>query len=310
MRSLSKNKSVLEELLCELVNFPDILAIFETKLTDEKVNCAKIPNYNFVFSNSSTNAGDVIFYMLNKLHFTRRHYLEFKTDDTKNVFVEVKLNTRKENVIGLIYRHLTSNFTEFQDKFTSILNQLKQNKQDYVICGHFNIDQIKLEKNSKIDKYFNAVYAEGCINLINKPTRITENSATLLDHLYSNLTNHITHIGILTFDVPDHLPTFCCLSLRPVKKLNKIIVHDLKNFDRTKFLDDVDELVIKINSHYMRDNDFNPETILEMFLNSFSEIVNLHAPLRTLTRKELHLSSKPWISKSVLKSIKKKKCNV
>ena len=43
-----------------------------------------------------------------------------------------------------------------------------------------------------------------------------------------------------------------------------------------------------------------------MFLNSFSEIVNLHAPLRTLTRKQLHLSTKPWISKSVLKSIQKK----
>ena len=81
-----------------------------------------------------------------------------------------------------------------------------------------------------------------------------------------------------------------------------------KNFDRTKFLDDVDKLVVKINSHYMRDNDFNPETIFKMFLNSFAEVVNLHAPLRTLTRKELHLGTKPWISKSVpvLKSIQKK----
>ena len=33
----------------------------------------------------------------------------------------------------------------------------------------------------------------------------------------------------------------------------------------------------------MRDNNFNPETILELFLNSFFEVVNLHAPLRTLT---------------------------
>ena len=135
---------------------------------------------------------------------------------------------------------------------------MNQTEQDYVICGDFNIDQIKLEKNSTINEYFNAVHAEGCTNLINKPTRITENSATLLDHLYSNLTNYITHRGILTFDVSDHLPTFCCLSLRPIKKLNKIIVCDQKNFDRTKFLDDVDELVIKIFSHYMRDNDFNP----------------------------------------------------
>ena len=56
----------------------------------------------------------------------------------------------------------------------------------------------------------------------------------------------------------------------------------------------------------MRDNDFNLETILGIFLNSFSEVINLHAPLRTLTRKELHLSTKPWISKSVLKSIQKR----
>ena len=120
------------------------------------------------------------------------------------------------------------------------------------------------------------------------------------------MTNHIIHRGILTFDVSDSLSTICCLSLRLVKKLNKIIVCDLKNFDRTKFLGDVHELVIKINSHYMRDNDFNPETFLEMFLNSFSQVVNLRAPLRNLTRKELHLSTKPWISKSVLKSIQKK----
>ena len=175
---------------------------------------AKIPNYNFVFSNSSTNAGGVAFYMLNTLQFRRRHDLEFKTDDIENAFVEVKLTTRKKIVIELICRHPTSNLTEFQDKFTSILNQLNQTKQEYITCGDFNIDQSKLEKNSKIDKYFNAIYAEGCINLINKPTFITKNSAILLDHSYWNMTNHIT------FDVSDHLPTFCCLSFRPVKKLN------------------------------------------------------------------------------------------
>ena len=185
VRSLSKNKPVIEELLCELDNFLDILAISKTKLTDEKVNCAKIPNYNFVFSNLSTNAGGVAFYMLNKLHFTRSHYLESKTNDRENVFVGSKIKYTKKIVIGLLYRHPTSNFTEFQDKFTSILNQLNQTKQDYVICSDFNIDQIKLEKNSKINKYFNAVYAEGCMNLINKPTCITENSTSLLDHLYS-----------------------------------------------------------------------------------------------------------------------------
>ena len=38
VRSLSKNKPILEELLCEPDNFPNILAISETKFIDEKVN--------------------------------------------------------------------------------------------------------------------------------------------------------------------------------------------------------------------------------------------------------------------------------
>ena len=33
----------------------------------------------------------------------------------------------------------------------------------------------------------------------------------------------------------------------------------------------------------MRDNGFNPEIILEKFLNSFFEVVNLQTTLRTLT---------------------------
>ena len=51
----------------ELDNRPDVLAISETKLDGEKILRSHIPNYNFVSSNSSTNAGGVAFYVRNTL---------------------------------------------------------------------------------------------------------------------------------------------------------------------------------------------------------------------------------------------------
>ena len=68
---------------------------------------------------------------------------------------------------------------------------MNTSKQDYIIRGDINVDFFKNNFNSKISEHLNAISAEGCNNLINKPTSITENTVTLLDHIYSNITNSI-----------------------------------------------------------------------------------------------------------------------
>ena len=299
VRSLPKHKQTLEELMVELHNYPDILAISETKLNDEKIktNCSKLPHYNFIFSNSSTNAGGAAIYVLNTLKYTRREDLEFKTDDSENIFIEINVTNRKAIVIGLVYRHPSSDFTAFQDKFTETLNKLNHSKLEYIISGDFNIDLFKVESNSKICNYLSAIYTEGCNSLINKPTRITETSATLLDHMYSNMTNQITNRGILRFDISDYLPTFCCLGFKSLTRHNKKLIRDMKHFDRENFLDDINNLVSQNNNCFVIGGNCNADTIFDEFLHDFSKAVNAHAPLRTQTRKELQLSNKPWINK-------------
>ena len=46
--------------------------------------------------------------------------------------------------------------------------------------------------------------------------------------------------------------------------------------------------------------------ISQNLTSSFENVLNKHAPLQKLSRKEKRLSEKPWISKSILKSIKTK----
>ena len=203
-----------------------------------------------------------------------------------------------------MYRHPGSNITDFQDQFTQTLNRLNSCKHEFVISGDFNIDLLKHDCNPKISNYVNAIYAEGCSNLINKPTRITESTATLLDHLYSNMTNNISNRGVLTCDISDHLPTFCCLRKKTIKKQDKKLARDMKNFNKTNFLNDINVLVSTINN--VQDDELDPEKVIDKFLDGFAEIVNLHAPLRPQTRKETRLKTKPWITKSILKSIQKK----
>ena len=78
----------------------------------------------------------------------------------------------------------------------------------------------------------------------------------------------------------------------------------MKNFDKAKFLIDINKLVLKTKNCYMLNEDFNPEAIFEQFLNGFSEILNSQTPLRRQTRNEIRLKTKP--QNGILKSTKKK----
>ena len=269
------NKHILEELIHELGNFPDVITISETKLNKNNINHASIQNYKFVFSNSTTNAGGVAIYILNNLKYSRRHDLEFQSADSETVFIELNLAANKKIIVGVIYRHPTNTFNEFQDLLLQTLNKMDLEKYDYFLCGDSNIDILKHESKKNIGNYLNALYSEGCNNVINKPTRITESSATLLNHMYTNTTNSITNRGILTYEISDHLPTFCILAKRLLYCApEKIMIGDLKKFNRDNFLDDISNLSLKTNALILGNKDYCSIKAMTQFLEEFSKIVN------------------------------------
>ena len=64
--------------------------------------------------------------------------------------------------------------------------------------------------------------------------------------MYTNTTDSITNREILTYEISDHLPTFCILAKRPLYYApDKIMIRDLKNFNRDNFLDDISNLSLK-----------------------------------------------------------------
>ena len=127
------------------------------------------------------------------------------------------------------------------------LMKMNHKKYEYFLCCDFNVDILKHETKRNRGNYLNALYTEGRNNVINKSTRITESNATVLHHMYANITNSITNRKILTYEISDHLPTFCILAKRPSYCARfKIMIRDLKTFNRDKFLHDIDNLSPKI----------------------------------------------------------------
>jgi len=124
VRGLPKNFDHLSSMLNCFHIRPDILAITETKLSDQLVTNIELPNYNFFHLNSPTMAGSAGLYVSNKLQSIVRNDLKFNTAQVESCWIELESGNNTQNtVIGCIYRHPTADFSLFSTELIdSIIN--------------------------------------------------------------------------------------------------------------------------------------------------------------------------------------------
>ena len=86
--------------------------------------------------------------------------------------------------------------------------------------GDFNVNVSKQIKGSKdIQEFTNLFLSNSFLPLIDKPTRITGKSATLIDNMYTNFSTNTCHTGISCTDFSDHFLIFCIFDKLSVKKI-------------------------------------------------------------------------------------------
>lgn len=72
----------------------------------------------------------------------------------------------------------------------------------------------------------------GLLPLIDKPSRITKDSATLIDNIFTNVHGHAT-CGLLLSDLTDHLPIFV-ISQDLNAKCSNVVSEPSCNFERLR----------------------------------------------------------------------------
>ena len=151
-------------------------------------------------------------------------------------------------------------------------------------------------------------WAGADICLIDKPTRFTPSSATLLDHVCTNIYSRAVTADILLYDISDYLPTMCSLMLKRKKsRVQRKMYRSMANYRKDDFLDEITSLSNRLLTDLsLHPTAFHVDNICTKFINEFSFIVNTRAPLKQMSKTKSNQKFKPWLTKGILKSIKTK----
>ena len=78
--------------------------------------------------------------------------------------------------------------------------------------GDFNLDLLHYDQHAFTQEFMDSLFSCMFIPLINRPTRLTSHSATLIDNIFTNYPSQNTANGIILNGMSDHLPIFAFFS--------------------------------------------------------------------------------------------------
>jgi len=170
---------------------PPVIALCETWL-DESVQDTVlfIPNYHMVRRDRNRHGGGLLLFISDDIHSTcllRHASLEL-------LAVELKLKQGPLTIV-LFYRPPTSAL-DFEDLENAILSLNPSRLKNCVLLGDFNVD-LSCSSQSSID-LLASLSSFHFTQVVKEPTRVTKNSATIIDHIYLTNTSLLSSCSTTT----------------------------------------------------------------------------------------------------------------
>ena len=120
-----------------------------------------------------------------------------------------------DKIVGNVYRPNTAPLASLERSIeihNEILEKILRNnnhkKCDIQILSDFNINMLNFEMHGLTNDYINALVSKSFLPIITLPTRIKQQSATLIDHIWTNKVCSFYKSGIIINFLSDHFPVF------------------------------------------------------------------------------------------------------
>ena len=111
--------------------------------------------------------------------------------------------------------------------------------------------------------------------------------------------------GNIVSDISDHYTQFCVCNALGNKSKSippKVKLRDYSNFSESQFLNHLAQL----NWESDKGDDINACSSVFFFYNKLDRVVNKYAPLKIVSKRKAKQLSKPWITRGIRISIRKK----
>ena len=188
IRSLKVNLPALENCL-DIMDFKfSIIGISETWLRDWNCDLYNIEGYTLVECHRpARTGGGVGFYLKSGIPFQLRSDLVIENESCEFIFVEIKkeiFQQSKNIIIAVIYRPPGTDLKAFNDDVNELLNALKKENKLFYLMGDYKINLLNYGKHVETNEFVDMLHSHSFISLINRPTRIKKQSATLIDNIF------------------------------------------------------------------------------------------------------------------------------
>lgn len=295
---LSEKKSLPEVIaLTELWRFPDA--------AEFKINGYKPLIYKLRRGNAQ--GGGVGFYVKNNIQCTTDQKNSIFVDRIfESLIIDIRGPNNKRLKIAVVYRpntpiaNLSSSelITESFELLNNLLSVLG-NHPSYIV-GDFNIDLLKSKSCKIAAEYLDILFSYGFLQTITKPTRIAQSSATLIDHVLTNIHSQKHSSFILTSKISDHFPL-----------LVNIVFETFKNNQKTAEIRDMSNLAdfntVLLNEDWTLVTDSNStQQSYEIFQTKFSTLFDTFFPIKKVKfNRNIHRAEK-WFTNGLLISRRNK----
>ena len=185
IRSLLSNQCDLKNLKNSKV---DIILLCETHLAKQTAGFVNIPDYTHVVNYRSRHKGGGTSILIRKdIPFKRRHDLEvFIEKEIESTYIEITAKNGKQFIVGSLYRSPNTPEDPLLNHLREILNKIKTKKshQEIIFGLDHNLDLLKSDQHNPTSKFLELMLDRSMLLTITRPTKITLNSAALIDNVF------------------------------------------------------------------------------------------------------------------------------
>ena len=284
------------------------VAITETWLSDHTNELYGMPNYIMESRyRKCKKGGGVALYVKDSIPYIVREDLEFFDYEIESLFIEIDskvFQTPCNIIIGIVYRMPDSSIDDFNDRVADILNVINKENTLFYMLEDLNIELLKCDEHRLTSSFIDILYSNNVYPLITQPTRVTQNSATLIDHILTNnfdiIGNHKK--GILCTDISDHYAVAHVAgnTKNHVKDTTVLgVKRDLCQRNVQKFIHEMQQIDWKVVMNLKETQGAYSE-----FNAVVTKLYNKSFPYKKTNNYKPYFDRKPWLTSALKESIK------
>jgi len=309
IRSLNKNFTELYVFLESLNVEFDVIVLSECWDCYYDLFSTALKNYTFYCESPCySRVGGIGVFIKDCYTVTRCDAMKLvcsRDNTVENIWLEIN-GIDSNYILGAVYRHPGGSVSDFTAAMEVTLSTISSSTTPCILAGDINIDLAKYDTHSATTDYVNMLMCNNFLPLSIMPTRITDTSATIIDHIYyyegkNRNKDYIINCGSIWCDITDHLPVFAILAPKtgikahscPIRNRRNIRIFSDKNYQQ------FNESVKQINWDPL----FMCEEVEEAYLAFESELsfaFQNSFPIVRVSRKRI--CDKKWITKGIKKS--------